>query len=64
MCTIGEFLELKELVALQLVSRHFYNFVVPKMRVKLEMPCLFLVLESARKKISIGFWRDNCRECA
>lgn len=27
------------------------------------MPCLYLVLESARKKISIGYWRDNCREC-
>jgi len=34
------------------------------MRTKVEMPLLTLVLESARKSITVGFWRDNQRECS
>ena len=28
------------------------------------MPCLNLVFERSRTKISIGMWRDNIRHCA
>ena len=63
MNTIAEFLDQKEIVALQLVSKRFYQYVVPRMRPRIEMPFLYLVLESARKKLSIGYWRDNMREC-
>ena len=37
--------------------------VVPKMKTKVEMPYLFLVLESGRKKVAMGFWKDNIRQC-
>lgn len=33
------------------------------MQVRLEMPRVTLVLESNRRQISLGFWRDNMREC-
>ena len=63
MASIGEFLDQKEIVFLQQVSKRFYTYVVPRIRPRIEMPYLFLVLESARKKLSIGYWRDNIREC-
>ena len=62
MGTIGEFLSIKEIVCMQACNKHFYDNVVPKMRTKVELPTLNLVLESARKSISIGFWRDNVRQ--
>ena len=37
--------------------------MVPRIRNKIELPFLFLVLESSRKQISIGFWHDNIRQC-
>lgn len=48
-------------MCLQLLNRRFYTYVVPRMKMKLEMPYLFMVLESGRKKVSVGFWRDNMR---
>ena len=64
MSVISEFLTMKEIVTMQVLNKHFYNSVVPKMRTKIELPSLNLVLESARKSISVGFWRDNVRQCS
>lgn len=64
MSVVSEFLTMKEIVSLQQCSKHFYNAVVPKMKTKIELPSLELVLESARKSVSIGFWRDNVRQCS
>ena len=64
MCSVGEFLTIKEIVFMQQLSKHFYKRVVPLMRTKIEMPCLMLVLERGqRRQISIGMWKDNLREC-
>ena len=36
---------------------------MPRANIRIPMPAVNLILESQRKQISIGFWRDNIREC-
>ena len=49
---------------MQQLSKAWYKSVLPKSsNPKIAMPCLELVLESDRTHISIGFWRDNIRNC-
>ena len=38
--------------------------MIPRARTKIDMPCLNLILESGRKKVSIGFWKDGMRDCS
>ena len=64
MTTIMEFLPPKQRNKIQQVNQNFYDVVVPRAVPKLQMPEAMLVLESGRKKISIGTWRDNIRECS
>ena len=63
MQTIGLFLGMKETVKMQHVNKYFYSNLVPRIIVKVEMPYVNLVLENQRKHISIGFWKENTREC-
>ena len=63
MATIGTFLGIKEATKLQGISRYFYKKMAHQIVIKIEMPFINLVLESNRKEISIGFWRENIRDC-
>ena len=63
MTTIFEFLPPKQRNKIQQVNKNFYDVVIPRAVPKLQMPQAMLILESGRKKISIGTWRDNIREC-
>ena len=63
MQTIFEFLTPLQGVQLQLLCKRFYNEVVPKANVKVELPQLTLVMESGRKTIALGYWKDKSRQC-
>lgn len=63
MVTIGTYLGIKESNKLQQISKFFYNKMAHQIVIKIELPCTNLVLESNRKEISIGFWRENVRDC-
>jgi len=59
MATIGTYLGAKEANKLQGVNRYFYKRMAHQIVIKIELPFINLVLESNRKEISIGFWREN-----
>jgi hypothetical protein len=70
MVTIGSYLEIKEATGLQQISTFFYKRMVRHIVYKFEWPFPVLpvvpenlVLESNKKEISIGFWKEDFGEC-
>ena len=70
MVTIGSYLEIKEATRLQQISTFFYKRMGHHIVYKFEWPFPVLpvvpenlVLESNKKEISIGFWKEDFGEC-
>ena len=63
MFTIFEYIPTKENIKFQQVSREWYDRIMPRANIRIPMPAVNLIFESQRKHISIGFWRDNIRDC-
>lgn len=62
MFTLLSYFEANDTTQYQLVNKDFYNRVLPRAVIKIEMPRVNLVLERSRKHIFMGFWRENVRD--